>query len=476
MAGGPEMAGAGASGSSDAVAESSRWQGVFEAVLNEILAEYSGTEEKVRDGMEAGMRKMFERPYVAEMQAFREPGSEPPDKEQVQRILFLPKLSDMRYYVRAFSRETPEGTARQERLCKFKLMSVFYTQHRKDGALMDRFIHLGGLESLAVLLGEDHAVIQSQAVELIIELLNPLMSLHEPTSARQAHLHHQVFLCLRSRAFWQNTARIVGEPHEVFPRSHANCVRMLAGAIGWLRPQEGTLPESGTLLGAEDVEQALERLLDSSGSAIASDPELRPLSQELLMEFKGIPVVRMDPLRGADLKSAQEGLFEPDSVRREDAAHAWQSLRKLGNAAIKAGLIWPAEASYRAALEQGGDVVPATEASLIDSNRALALLKGGHHLEAAAAAERALERDPRNSKAAYRRAQALLELPGAGAREVRAAEEAALQAVQLEPKDAKVAEMLVRARARLQELPPVTDKVQQPAVDTEEVEALDSMD
>merc|ERR1719162_1739702 len=194
------------------------------------------------------------------------------------------------------------------------------------------------------------------------------------------------------------------------------------------------------------------------------------------MEFKGIPVVRMDPLRGADLKSAQEGLFEPDSVRREDAAHAWQSLRKLGNAAIKAGLIWPAEASYRAALEQGGDVVPAAEASLIDSNRALALLKGGHHLEAAAAAERALQRDPRNPKAAYRRAQALLELPGAGAREARAAEEAALQAVQLEPKDAKVAEMLVRARARLQELPPEADAVQQPAVNIEEVEALDSMD
>merc|ERR1719218_61392 len=69
-------------------------------------------------------------------------------------------------------------------------------------------------------------------------------------------------------------------------------------------------------------------------------------------------------------------------------------------------------------------MVPTTEASLIESNRALVLLKAGHHLEAAAATERALERDPRNVKAAYRRAQALLELPGAGAKEIRAAEEA----------------------------------------------------
>merc|ERR1712139_639141 len=89
-----------------------------------------------------------------------------------------------------------------------------------------------------------------------------------------------------------------------------------------------------------------------------------------------------------------------------------------------------------------------------ESNRALVLLKAGHHLEAAAAAERALERDPRNAKAAYRRAQALLEMPGAGAREARAAEEAASVAARLEPKDAKVAEMLRRARQLVEELPP----------------------
>lgn len=452
----------------------SRWQSVFEAVLHQILAEYEGTEEKVREGMEAGMRKMFENPYVAELQVLKEKGSEATNKEEAQRVLFLPRLSDMIYYVKAFARYTPDGEkgseARQLRLFKFKLMSVFYTQHRKDGALMDRFMHHGGLESLAVLLGEDHNIIQSQAVELLIELLSPLMSNEAPASSRQAHLHHQVYLCLRSKAFWRNISAIVAEPHEVFPRSHANCVRLMAGAIGWLRPQQGVLPESGTLLGAEDVEGALSRLLESNGSALASDPEIRHIVQDLLLDFKDSPVVRADPLRGAELETAREALFAADAEAREDAAHSWQSLRKLGNESIKAGLIWPAEAAYRAALEEGANVVPMTEASLIDSNRALALLKGGHHLEAAAAAERALERDPRNAKAAYRRAQALLELPGAGAREVRAAEEAASLAASLEPKDAKVAEMLRRAQQLLEELPPEAT-----AADGAE-EALDSMD
>jgi hypothetical protein len=153
MSGGYQADGAQASSSGDAGVENSRWKSVFEAVLSIIMAEYDGTEDKVKQGMEAGMRKMFEKPYAMELQMLREPEAEAPSKEEAQRILFLPKLSDMRYYVRAFSRETPEATKRQERLYKFKLMSVFYTQHRKDGALMDRFMHLGGLESLAVLLG-----------------------------------------------------------------------------------------------------------------------------------------------------------------------------------------------------------------------------------------------------------------------------------------------------------------------------------
>jgi len=393
-----------------------------------------------------------------------------PSLEEAQQVLFVPKLSDMRYYAQAFRWETTKtdaqsseatiALAKKEMAYKFKLMSVFYTYHRKDGPLMDRFMHFGGLESLAVMLGEEHRVIQSQVVELLIELISPMMSLQPATSARQSHLHHQVYLCLRSRHLWRNLAKIVAEPHELFPKSHANCIKLIAGAVGWLRPQDGVLPESGTLLGAEEVEDALEHLLDSSGSALNSDPDTRHLAQELLQEFKQQPVIRADPLKpsSSELESARSAIFSPEAQAREDAAHAWQSLRKLGNDAMKAGLVWPAESAYRFAIEEGGNAVPSKEASLIESNRALALLKAGHHSEAAEAARRALELDSRNAKAAYRRAQALLDLPHAEsafpALDAQAALEAAMLATKLEPKDANVAKMLQRAQKRVEDSPP----------------------
>merc|ERR1740138_1100644 len=95
--------------------------------------------------------------------------------DEAQRILFFPRLSDMRRYVEAFSRETPESTKRRERVMKFKMMSVFYTLHRKDGALCDHFMHSGGLCALAEFLGDEHRVIQSQVVELFMEMVSPLI-------------------------------------------------------------------------------------------------------------------------------------------------------------------------------------------------------------------------------------------------------------------------------------------------------------
>lgn len=51
--------------------------------------------------------------------------------------------------------------------------------------------------------------------------------------------------------------------------------------------------------------------------------------------------------------------------------------------------MWPAEASYSLALAEGGAAVPDTEAAAIQSNRALVLLKAGHHMDAADAAAKA---------------------------------------------------------------------------------------
>eukprot|EP00812_Abedinium_dasypus_P015819 NODE_9480_length_339_cov_203.176056.p2 GENE.NODE_9480_length_339_cov_203.176056~~NODE_9480_length_339_cov_203.176056.p2 ORF type:complete len:103 (+),score=31.66 NODE_9480_length_339_cov_203.176056:3-311(+) len=81
------------------------------------------------------------------------------------------------------------------------------------------------------------------------------------------------------------------------------------------------------------------------------------------------------------------------------------------------------------------------------ANRALMLLRAERHAEAATAAASALAHNLGNSKAAYRRALALLELPGCADEALVAAERAA----ELEPTDVKVAELLQRARARAAE-------------------------
>lgn len=149
--------------------------------------------------------------------------------------------------LRRFSRANPAscrgGTSGQS--AASAEVSVFYTLHRRDGALVDRFMHCGGLQSLVELVADENPVVQSEAVELLIEMLTPHMQLGSvAASARQSHLHQQIWLCLRSRGFWANFAKIIGDPAEQFPNSHQHSVQLLAGAVGWLKPEEEDLPEA----------------------------------------------------------------------------------------------------------------------------------------------------------------------------------------------------------------------------------------
>lgn len=432
-------------------ADKSRWRHVFEGVLHEILRDYEGTDAKVRDGMEKGMRKLFENPYQEEMALLlRAKGRAGISIEEARQVVFLPQPSDMRRYALFFKAATPEATERRKRLMKFKLMSVFYTLHRRDSVLMDRFMHEGGLQSLIALLGEDQVVIQSEAVELILELLSPLITVQTIASERQAHLHHQIHAALTSREFWRNVGRIVAAPAELFPRSHANCIRILAGAVGWLRPAtNGPMPEEGARLQADEAAEALQLFLEK-GTSIRVEPDVRGIAEDLLHEMQDAPLARPSPLQSWGPGCSREVLFPAEEAACEDAAHAWQRLRQLGNAAFKAGLLWPAESAYRLALEGGGSAISSTDASQLEANRALVLIRAGHHAEAAEAASAALSKNPRNSKAAFRRAQALLEIPLS--REIASsALEAAETASRLEPKDAKVADILSRARQRHEE-------------------------
>eukprot|EP00930_Biecheleria_cincta_P045917 TRINITY_DN31641_c0_g1_i1.p1 TRINITY_DN31641_c0_g1~~TRINITY_DN31641_c0_g1_i1.p1 ORF type:complete len:471 (+),score=104.39 TRINITY_DN31641_c0_g1_i1:165-1415(+) len=402
--------------------------------------------------MESGMRKLFANPYMPELGHLR--GKDPLELEDAQRIIFFPRLSDMEFYAKMFSRDTPEATAKREQNLKFKLMSVFYTIHRLDGGLVDRFIHLCGLQSLVALLGEEHRVIQSQAIELLTDFLGPQMSLPAATSSRQAHIQHQIYSCLSSKKFWRNLARILEEPGEVFPKSHTSSIRLLAAAVGWLHHGAETVPEAALPSDVKVASAALQKCLDSG---IHLMPEIRGAAEDLLEELNPIPSIRSDPLRGEQLHAAQAAIFDPEAQQEEDAAHAWQALRKLGNEAFKVGLLWPAEAAYRLALEDGEASLPETEGSLIASNRALVLIKAGHFAQAAESAADALARDPRNAKAAYRRAQALLEQCAevADSSALALAQDAAAaaeRAAALEPQDKKVTELLEKSKARVQSL------------------------
>eukprot|EP00933_Yihiella_yeosuensis_P002103 TRINITY_DN10347_c0_g1_i1.p1 TRINITY_DN10347_c0_g1~~TRINITY_DN10347_c0_g1_i1.p1 ORF type:complete len:471 (+),score=94.72 TRINITY_DN10347_c0_g1_i1:63-1475(+) len=453
-------------------AGTSRWSPVFEAVLSRILAEYEGSEDKVRDGMETGMRRLFEKPYEDELGSAL--GKKPLQTEDAQRIIFAPRLSDMKAYASCFHLVTPEDTARRAMLMKFKLMSVFYTCHRYDGALMDRFMHIGGLESLVTLLGEQNRVVQSQVVELLQEMLSPQISLPTARSSRQAHIQHQVYACLTSTHYWRNLGRIIAEPAEVFPKSHISSMRLLAGAVGWLRLESelGAVPEAGMPSEVKEACDALKQCLDNGPPL---PPDVRGLGEDLLEELQSVPTIRPDPLRGEALANAKKILFDPEAQSQEDAGQAWQALKKLGNEAIGKGLFWPAEGTYRLALEEGAAALPPTEGSIIASNRALALLKAGHHAEAAESASDALERNPNNAKAAFRRAQALLEQPASSltdpAGTIHAAVDAAEIAVKLEPTDAKVAEILSQAKQRLSEL-----RVSEQSGESQLVGGLEGMD
>merc|ERR1712087_724714 len=141
------------------------------------------------------------------------------------------------------------------------------------------------------------------------DMLSPLMSLPAATSSRQAHLHHQAYVCLCSGPFWKNLARIVAEPHETFPKSYSSSVRILAGAVGWLRPEGDDIAEAGSIKEARAAAEALQQFLDNG----KVPPEIRGISEDLLQELLDKPTVRVDPLRGKDLVDARQSIFNAEA-------------------------------------------------------------------------------------------------------------------------------------------------------------------
>merc|ERR1719161_994420 len=144
----------------------------------------------------------------------------------------------------------------QKKGLRYKLLTVFYSLHRHDNTLLERFLVYDGLESLAALLVEDNNYVQSQALEVATSLfqLNVCPSpghpkpfckergqgasfvLEEmPRGPREMYLHHMFYKCMFSGSLLPNMARILEEKKEVFPNSHELCTQLASNVFAWLR-------------------------------------------------------------------------------------------------------------------------------------------------------------------------------------------------------------------------------------------------
>jgi len=443
----------------------SKWGNIFERVLLKMLAEYDSPDlQTPRKQLEDGMRKLWNSPYAEEIVALlpeQSPGLKGPEAvEKARQVIFCPWPADMSVYAKVFS------DPKQTKGLRYKLMTVFYTLHRKDNTLLERFLVYGGLESLAILLVEDNNYVQSQALESAIQLvrLNPVQPgqpkahvkdekasfvlQEQPRGARDTYLQHAFYECMFSGSLLPNIAHILQERDEVFPSSHDQCVQLATTVFSWLRASPGEVGIPLTTL--PQLSNGVQAFLDSG---IRTHPEVRQYTEDLFHDLRDFgSAMRHDPLPTEDQRrKAWEEALGTAHEAQENASYAWRWLKQVGNEAFKAGKASVAEDIYQLALDAGGDRLPPGEASLLLSNRAFALMRCSRNPEAAEAAARALEFDPSNAKAAFRRAQALLEDENAKKKVLLQAIEAAEAAVRLEPKDAKAAELLEKARARMRE-------------------------
>jgi len=378
---------------------------------------------------------------------------------------------------------------KQKKGFRYKLLTLFYSLHRHDNTLLERFLIYDGFEALATLLKEDNNYVQSQAMDSATQLVqlnacphpgrpkphskdqNASFVLQQmPCGPRETYVQHAFYRCMFSGSLLPNVASILEEKEEIFPNSHEGCVRLTATVLSWLRapPDEVGIPLSCL----PELSNAVQAFLDSG---IPSHPEVRQYTEDLFRDLRDFgSSMRNDPLpTEAQRRQAWQEALGPPHEAQENASYAWRWLKQTGNEAFKAGQAAAAEDIYQLAVDTGGDMLPPSEASLLLSNRAIALMRCSRHSEAADAAARALELDPSNAKAAFRKAQALLEDVNANGKVLRQAVEAAETAVRLEPKDTKAAELLEKAHARMHEAE-ARGEVEDEEPTTEE--ALDGMD
>lgn len=472
--------------------EQSKWYSIYDSFLQKMLAEYEDPELAAHhQQLKEGMQKLWDSPYSEEIAALlgeQCPGLEDHEAvEKARQVIFCPWPADMSVYAKAFS------DPNQKKGLRYKLITVFYTIHRHDNTLLERFLVYGGLEALAILLQEDNNYVQSQALETATQLVQlnicpspghpkphckreqgaSFVLEQMPCGRRETYLHHTFYKCIFSGSLLPSMAKILEAKEEVFPNSHEQCMQLAATCFSWLRTAPG---EVGIPLPClKGLSSGVQAYLDSE---IRMHPQTRQYAEDFFRDLRDFgSTCKSDPLpTEAQQQQAWEEALGPTHEVQENATFAWRWLKQTGNEAFKAGKAAAAEDIYQLAVQAGGDRLPPSEASLLLSNRAIALMKCSRHSEAAEAAARALEFDPTNAKAAFRRAQALLEDTNAKMKVLRQAIEAAEAAVRLEPKDGKAKELLEKAHARMRQAEERGEVEEAEEEQPEVSEHLDGMD
>ncbi|KAH8075160.1 hypothetical protein JL721_1155 [Aureococcus anophagefferens] len=381
------------------------------------------------DGLRKSLTDLWADPPVAAMAA-RVPSCACAD--EARRLLFFPSASDGGAYARLVAPKKPGAAAKSPARPALGLMFML---HRESGFLR-RFVVAGGLDHLAARLTEGDLHVRAHAVEVFLRITgDPDLRWYDaPRRGSEDAALHAALLAMDGGAspFFEGLG---ANRRDSFPGGERSCLDLLAFWIGWARQTHCEGMRMGL---SRDLLATLSDWVPCAQSR--GDPEEEALAKQLFDDFSRFP-----PHSGADgeacggLALRDVGDDDDDEVCGDEPVvppPKPKSRRAAGNEAFAAGDFDGALVHYAAALlelkvDVAADVTDVSGAvnrpavAVLLCNRSTCLFKLGEASLAHATFDSrarecfeacadecaaALEADPRNVKAHYRRAQALEKL------------------------------------------------------------------
>ncbi|KAK7231195.1 hypothetical protein SO694_00071191 [Aureococcus anophagefferens] len=344
------------------------------------------------DGLRKSLTDLWADPPVAAMAA-RVPSCACAD--EARRLLFFPSASDGGAYARLVAPKKP-GAA--ERSPARPALGLMFMLHRESGFLR-RFVVAGGLDHLAARLTEGDLHVRAHAVEVFLRITgDPDLRWYDaPRRGSEDAALHAALLAMDGGAspFFEGLA---ANRRDSFPGGERSCLDLLAFWIGWARQTHCEGMRMGL---SRDLLATLSDWVPCAQSR--GDPEEEALAKQLFDDFSRFP-----PHSGADGEACggvalrDVGDDDDDEVCGDEpvvdvAADATDVSGAVNRPAVAVLLCNRSTCLFKLG-----------EASLAHAtfdSRARECFEACAD-ECAAA----LEADPRNVKAHYRRAQALEKL------------------------------------------------------------------